>query len=216
MLAPFLALGTRYRVTGAHHIPREGGVLVASNHLSYADPVMITAACLMGGRVPRFFAKSGLWKVPVVRNVMTSGRHIAVNRGKASALESFRDTVSAVREGDCVVVFPEGTFSDRDDEWPMKAKTGLARVALTTGAPVVPLACWGSHHVLPVGARLPRVFPRRRVELLAGPPVDLSDLVSERPTATQQREATQRIMAAVTSLLAEVRGEDPPPDLVKA
>ncbi|WP_233520139.1 1-acyl-sn-glycerol-3-phosphate acyltransferase [Prauserella sp. PE36] len=216
MIAPFLAMGTRLRVTGAHHLPREGGVLVASNHLSNADPIMVTVACLMGGRVPRFFAKAGLWRVPVVRAVMTSGRHIPVHRGKASALEAYRDTVDAALAGDCVVVFPEGTFSDRADEWPMKAKTGLARVALTTGTPVVPLACWGSQHVLPQGARLPRVLPRRRVELLAGPPVDLSDLRSDKPTASQLREATERIMTAITSLLAEVRGESPPPGNVKA
>ncbi|MEU6643895.1 lysophospholipid acyltransferase family protein [Saccharomonospora sp. NPDC046836] len=216
LIAPVLAVGTRLRVSGSRHLPRDGGVLVACNHLSFADPIMVTVYCLLGERVPRFFAKAGLWKVPVVRSVMRSGRHIQVHRGKASALEAYRDTVDAVRAGDCVVVFPEGTFTDRADGWPMKAKTGLARVALTTGTPVVPLACWGSQHVLPEGVWLPRVFPRRRVELVAGPPVDLSDLVTDKPTASQLREATERIMTAVTSLLGEVRGDDPPPEIVKA
>ncbi|WP_091800935.1 lysophospholipid acyltransferase family protein [Prauserella marina] len=209
VIAPVLALSTRSRFAGTEHLPRSGGVLVASNHLSNADAIMVTAFSLLGGRVPRFFAKAGLWKVPVVRAVMESGRHIKVHRGRASALDAYRDTVSAVREGECVVVFPEGTFTDREDGWPMKAKTGVARIALTTGTPVVPLACWGTRELLPPDGRLPRVFPRRRVEVLAGPVVDLSDLVTDKPSATQLREATDRIMAAVTALLTEVRGGTP-------
>ncbi|PRX48568.1 1-acyl-sn-glycerol-3-phosphate acyltransferase [Prauserella shujinwangii] len=201
---------------GTRHVPRTGGALIASNHLSNADPITVTAFCLVAGRVPRFLAKAVLWRVPVVRAVMRSGRHIPVHRGRASALDSYRDVVAAVREGDCVVVFPEGTFSDRADEWPMQGKTGLARIALTTGAPVVPVANWGTHHVLPDGARWPRLRPRRRVELLAGPPVDLSDLAGPKPSASQLREATTRIMTAITVLLAEVRGESPPPEQVKA
>ncbi len=212
MFWPLLTLGTWTRVRGTEHLPNEGGALVASNHLSYADPVTVTAFCLSGGRVPRFLAKAGLWKAPVVGSVMSSGRHIPVHRGKASALDAYRDTVAAVNAGECVVVFPEGTFSERPDGWPMPAKTGLARIALTTGAPVVPLANWGTHDLLPAGARLPRVFPRRRIDLVAGPPVDLSDLTGPKPTASQLREATTRIMAAITSLLAEVRGEAPPPE----
>lgn len=196
-------------------MPRSGGVLVASNHLSNADAIMVTVFGLAGGRVPRFFAKEELWRVPFVRRVMRSGRHIEVHRGRSSALDAYRDAVDAVREGDCVVVFPEGTFTDRADGWPMKAKTGVARMALTTGVPVVPLACWGTRELLPDDASLPKVLPRRRIELLAGPAVDLSDLVADKPSATQLREATERIMAAVTSLLSDVRGQSPPPDTAK-
>ncbi|TWE23036.1 1-acyl-sn-glycerol-3-phosphate acyltransferase [Prauserella muralis] len=191
-------------------------MLIASNHLSNADAIVVTVFGLASGRVPRFFAKAGLWKAPVVRSVMRSGRHIQVHRGRSSALDAYHATVRSVRDGECVVVFPEGTFTDREDGWPMKAKTGVARIALTTGTPVVPLACWGTREYLPPDARLPRVSPRRRIDLVAGLPVELSDLVADKPSATQLREATERIMTSVTSLLSEVRGEDPPPDSVKA
>ncbi len=211
VIAPVLALTTRWRLRGRRHLPRRGGVLVASNHLSYADPIAVTLFGLTARRVPRFFAKADLWTVPVVRSVMSSGRHLPVHRGRSSALDAYRQAVASVRAGECVVVFPEGTFGDRADGWPSEGKTGLARMALTTGTPVVPVACWGTQHLLPVGRSLPRVVPRPTLHLAAGPPVDLSDLESDRPGAAQLREATDRIMAAITDLLAEVR-DQPPPD----
>ncbi|WP_298178481.1 lysophospholipid acyltransferase family protein [Saccharomonospora sp.] len=216
VLAPLLAAATRWRIEGGQHLPRRGGVLVASNHLSFADPIAVTLFTLAAGRVPRFFAKAELWDTPVVKRVMTSGGHIPVHRGRASALDAYRDGVASVRAGECVVVFPEGGFTERPDGWPSRGKTGLARMALTTGTPVVPLACWGTQELLPVGSRLPRVRRRPVLHLVAGPPVDLSDLVCERPTASQLREATERIMAAVTELLSHIRGQDPPAETEKA
>ncbi|MEU5264454.1 lysophospholipid acyltransferase family protein [Amycolatopsis sp. NPDC021455] len=206
----FLVQTTRFRVRGSRHIPRSGGVLVASNHLSFADPTTLTAFCLAAGRVPRYLAKASLWKLPVVGSVMRSGRHIPVYRGAATAAEAYRDLVAAVRAGECVAIFPEGTFSNDPDGWPMRGKTGVVRAALATGAPVIPVANWGTHHLLPATALLPRGVPRKTVELVAGPPVDLSDLVGREQTRAVLEEATARIMAAVTSLLASIRGEQPP------
>lgn len=197
-------------------------MLVASNHLSFADPPLVTGFCLAAGRLPRFFAKAGLWRVPVVRSVLVSGKHIPVHRGKTSVLDAYRDGVAAARAGECVAVFIEGTFTERTDGWPMRGKTGLARMALATGVPVVPVVCWGTQRLLPPGAWLPRVIPRPTVHVAAGPAVDLSDLFDPpgrsggRPTATQLREATDRIMAAVVALLAQVRGQDPPPEAGRA
>src|SRR2546421_4400961 len=107
---------------------------------------------------------------------MRSGRHIPVYRGAATAAEAYRVLVASVRDGECVAIFPEGTFSNDPDGWPMRGKTGVVRAALETGAPVIPVANWGTHHLLPATARLPRVLPRKTVDLVAGPPVDLSDL----------------------------------------
>ncbi|SFO88494.1 1-acyl-sn-glycerol-3-phosphate acyltransferases [Amycolatopsis arida] len=211
---PVLALGTRLRLSGADRLPREGGVLVAANHLSNLDPVVLTAFCLAGGRVPRFLAKAGLWRVPVVRAVMASGGHIPVRREATSAREAYlayQRAVGAVREGEAVVVFPEGGFPERADGWPGPGKAGLVRIALATGAPVVPVAVWGTQRVLPRGGRrLPRVVPRRTVHVVAGPPVNLADLAGSRPTAAAVAEATRRVMAAITQCVAEVRGERPP------
>ncbi|OZM71674.1 1-acyl-sn-glycerol-3-phosphate acyltransferase [Amycolatopsis antarctica] len=208
---PMLVLGTRMRMRGREHIPRTGGVLVASNHLSFADPVTVTAFCLASGRVPRYLAKADLWQAPVIRSVMASGKHIPVHRGRANARDAYRDAVASVNAGECVVVFPESTFSDHPGGWPVQGKSGIARIALATGMPVVPVANWGTHHVLPPKGKLPRFLPKRRIDLVAGPPVDLSDLAGPKPGARDLRVATDRIMAAVTELLGEVRGEEPPP-----
>jgi 1-acyl-sn-glycerol-3-phosphate acyltransferase len=206
----FLVQTTRFRVRGSHHIPKSGGVLVASNHLSFADPATLTAFCLAAGRVPRYLAKASLWKLPVLGRVMRSGRHIPVYRGAATAAEAYRDLVASVRDGECVAVFPEGTFSKDPDGWPMRGKTGIVRAALETGAPVIPVANWGTHHLLPSTAWFPRGVPRKTVELVAGPPVDLSDLRDRPLTREVLEEATARIMTAVTALLETIRGEERP------
>jgi 1-acyl-sn-glycerol-3-phosphate acyltransferase len=206
----FLVQFTRFRVRGARNIPKTGGVLVASNHLSFADPTTLTAFCLAAGRVPRYLAKASLWNVPVVRSVMRSGRHIPVYRGAATASEAFRDAVASVKAGECVAIFPEATFSKDPGGWPMRGKTGVARIALETGAPVIPVANWGTHHFLPATARFPRGLPRKTVDLVAGPPVDLSDLMGRELTRAVLEEATARIMTAITELLVALRGEAPP------
>jgi 1-acyl-sn-glycerol-3-phosphate acyltransferase len=206
----FLVQFTRFRVRGSRHIPKTGGVLVASNHLSFADPATLTAFCLAAGRVPRYLAKASLWNLPVLGSVMRSGRHIPVYRGAATASEAFRDAVASVKAGECVAIFPEATFSKDPGGWPMRGKTGVARIALETGAPVIPVANWGTHHLLPATVWFPRGVPRKTVDLVAGPPVDLSDLAGRELTRAVLEEATARIMAAVTDLLVTLRGERPP------
>jgi 1-acyl-sn-glycerol-3-phosphate acyltransferase len=207
---PFLVLFTRFRVGGAGNLPKTGGMLVASNHLSFADPATVTSFCLEAGRVPRYLAKASLWDVPLLGTVMRSGKHIPVHRGAPTASGAYRDAVAAVWAGECVVVFPEATFTNDPGHWPMKGKTGIARIALETGAPVIPLANWGTHHLLPLAAWFPRGFPRKTVDLIAGPSVDLSDLEGPNPSREVLEEATARIMTAVTVLLGQARRESPP------
>ncbi|MFC7612512.1 lysophospholipid acyltransferase family protein [Actinokineospora soli] len=203
-----MALSARLRFAGS--LPREGGVVLASNHLSNADPVTVTAFALAKGRIPRYLAKASLWKVPVVKQVLDGGGHIPVLRNTAQARTAYTGAVEAVRRGECVMFFPEAGFSDDTSHWPStRVKNGAARIALETGAPVIPVVNWGTHELLPPNARFPKLFPRRTVQIVAGPPVDLSDLSGfDRETMD---EATKRIMHAITELLAELRGEQPRP-----
>jgi 1-acyl-sn-glycerol-3-phosphate acyltransferase len=92
----------------------------------------------------------------------------------------------------------------------MKAKAGVGRIALVTGAPVIPVANWGTQHVLPPATRLPRLIPRRRVSIVAGPPVDLSEWEGGPRTRTALNGVTAAIMTEVTRLVGEIRGETPP------
>ncbi|CRK61062.1 1-acyl-sn-glycerol-3-phosphate acyltransferase [Alloactinosynnema sp. L-07] len=209
LIWPFLAVFTRLRFRGADRLPREGGLLLASNHLSNADPVTVTAFALTAGRIPRFLAKASLWRVPLIGKVVRGGGHIPVERGTAQARGAYHGAVEAIRRGECVLFFPEAGFSDDADHWPSaKVKHGLAKVALETGAPVVPVVNWGTHALLPARSRFPKLFPRKTIDIVTGDPVDLSDIVgTDRAALT---EATRRIMHAITEILADLRGEQPP------
>jgi hypothetical protein len=92
----------------------------------------------------------------------------------------------------------------------MVARTGAARLALASGAPVIPVADWGAQVILPYGSKKPHLVPRHMVQMLAGPPVDLSAFEGQPPTRDVLRDATAAIMADITALLAQVRGETPP------
>ncbi|MFH8739531.1 lysophospholipid acyltransferase family protein, partial [Streptomyces sp. NPDC017964] len=126
------------------------------------------------------------------------------------ALSAFRAAIDAVERGECVAFYPEGTLTRDPDGWPMTAKTGAARVALQTKCPVIPVAQWGANELLPPYARKPRLFPRKTSRVLAGPPVELSRFYDREMTPELLKEATEAIMAAVTRLLEDIRGEKAP------
>jgi 1-acyl-sn-glycerol-3-phosphate acyltransferase len=180
------------------------------NHLSYADPIVDTAFVLAHGRVPRYLAKAELWHTPVIRWVLAGGKHIPVQRGGAAAVDAYRNAVEAVSRGECVVFYPESTYTRDPDGWPMPGMNGLARVALRSGRPVIPVAQWGNQQLLPPGSNRPQLLPRPSVRVLAGPPVDLSRFAGAPLTRKNLDAATVEIMAAVTALLGELRGEQPP------
>lgn len=209
VLWPVLALVARWDFRGGRHVPASGGALLAVNHLSHVDPIVLVAYGLAQGRVARFLAMSELWTMRVVGAPLRGGKHIPVDRG-ASGLEAYRAAVDAVRRGELVVIYPEGGFAEDNDGWPRPARTGIARVALETGAPVIPVAQWGSNHLLPPTARVGRLVPRATLRVLAGAPVDLTDLTGRPGSRTALREATDRIMERIRDQLGELRGEVPP------
>jgi 1-acyl-sn-glycerol-3-phosphate acyltransferase len=133
-----------------------------------------------------------------------------VFRGRGDAGLVLKQAEQALRAGACVIVYPEGTASRDPDLWPMVGKTGAARLALTTGAPVIPIAHWGAQDILPYGSKKPRLFPRKTVRMVAGPPVDLSAYAGQRLGASTLRAATADIMADITALLAKLRLQTPP------
>lgn len=210
VLKPLLLVVTRRDWRGREHLPTEGGVVVCVNHISYVDPLVLAHFLYDNGRLPRYLAKAGLFRLPLVGAVVRGAQQIPVHRESRDAAGAFRDAVAAVRRGECVVVYPEGTVTRDPGLWPMVGKTGAARIALSTGAPVVPIAQWGAQRVLPPYARRPRLWPPTLVHVTAGPPVDLTDLAGRELTAELLAEATERIMAALTALLEQIRGEAAP------
>jgi 1-acyl-sn-glycerol-3-phosphate acyltransferase len=145
----------------------------------------------------------------VLGRLVSGARQIPVYRETTDAHHAFSAAVAAVEAGECVTVYPEGTLTRDPNLWPMVAKTGAARIALATGCPVVPIAQWGSHEILPPYGRLPRLLPRRTSHVWAGPPVDLSAYAG-REDRDALRGATDAILDAITALLEDIRGERAP------
>ena len=135
---------------------------------------------------------------------------IPVERLSKNAVGAYDAAVEAVREGGCVVVYPEGTLTRDPLLWPMTGKSGAARIALETGCPVIPIGQWGVQELLPQYAKKPDLFPRKTLTMKCGDPVDLSDLLDQPRTPEVVRVATARIMEAITEIVAELRGETPP------
>lgn len=210
---PLLRLVTRRDWRGTEHLPRSGGVVAVTVHASNLDPLTFGHFIHGNGRVMRFLAKASLFRLPGLGALLRSARQIPVHRNTGDAADAYRSAVAAVRAGQLVAVFPEGTLTRDPDMWPMRGKTGAARIALETGAPVIPIGQWGAHRVLPRYSKRIHPFPPKTVHVWAGPPVDLDDLRGRDVDADVLREATDRIMAALVSIVAEQRGETPPTTL---
>ncbi|MFW6091720.1 MAG: lysophospholipid acyltransferase family protein [Actinomycetota bacterium] len=196
---------------GTEHLPPVGsGVVVSPNHVSYIDPLTFAHFLWDNGRAPRYLAKEGVFRAPVVGRIIAACGQIPVYRDTRQAVGAYRDAVAAVERGECVGIYPEGTITRDPGLWPMAGRTGAARVALATGCPVIPVAQWGPERLLPPYAKVPRPFPRKTVRVSAGPPVDLDDLRDRPLTKEVLHEATDRIVDAITAELAKLRGEVPP------
>lgn len=208
---PIMRAVTKRDWRGMEHIPAEGGVVLVANHTSYFDPLAVGHFVIAAGRVPRFLGKAEVVAMPVLGRLFQAAGQIPVYRGTASAANAYRDAITALERGESIMIYPEGTTTGDPDLWPMMGKTGAARMALTTGAPVIPIAQWGPQEVVP-DKRKPRIhlFPRKTMQVHAGNAVNLDDLRGREMTTAVLDEATERIMLAITMLLAEIRGELPP------
>jgi 1-acyl-sn-glycerol-3-phosphate acyltransferase len=205
-----MILVTRRDWRGAENFPSRGGFVVCPNHISYVDPLAFAHFLYDNGHPPFFLGKSGLFEIPIIGRLLTAAQQIRVERGTSHAPEAFAAAVEAVRDGKCVPIFPEGTLTRDPQLWPMAARTGAARVALTTRCPVIPVAQWGPQEIQGPYARELHLFPRKIMRLSAGPPVDLSDLYGRPLDSATLKEATSRILDAITAQLETIRGEKAP------
>lgn len=200
----------RRRFRGQDRIPATGPALVVANHVSYLDPVYTAVFVHRAGRVPRFLAKDGLWSVPALGRAMRGSGQIPVYRGSNEAGDSLRAAEAALDEGKVVLIYPEGTITRDPQRWPMRSRTGVARLALARDVPVIPLVHWGTLEVYDHYGKRFAPLPRTDVTVAAGEPVDLS-AYRERPVDGElMREVTDAIMREVRGLLAEVRGHTAP------
>ncbi len=192
-------------------VPQTGGAIFVVNHISNVDPLAVGQFLALSGRWPRFLAKSSLFEIPIVGRVLRACGQIPVQRQAPAAADALAAAVHAVEVGQAVTIYPEGTITRDPELWPMAAKTGAARICLQTGCPVIPIGQWGAQEIM-YGTRigLPRLMPRKTLRLKVGDPVELDDLRSPPVSSTILIEATDRIMDAITALVAELRGGVPP------
>jgi 1-acyl-sn-glycerol-3-phosphate acyltransferase len=210
-----VALLARLEVSG--DVPealRRGPLILAANHISPFDPVVLAAACRARGVAPRIMATGGLFRTPVIGALMRHAGHLRVDRGTAAVGRALDEAATAVAAGSVILVYPEGRIGLDPGMWPERGKTGTARLALACGAPVVPVAQWGCHEVVPYRAPkgllrgIARSLVRRPVvRVHFGDPVDLADLTPAAPGAALR--ATDRIIDAITDSLVPLRPDEP-------
>jgi 1-acyl-sn-glycerol-3-phosphate acyltransferase len=196
-------------------IPREGGVLLVMNHVSHFDPVVDGVFVHRNKRVPRILSKESVLRIPIFGRMARGVGTIPVYRGTTDAKHSLSAAVDALNEGKLVVIYPEGTITKDPAGWPMYPRTGVARLALDTEVPVLPVARWGTQEILNGYTKKFRPFPRKPVTFLIGEPIDLSAFRGREVTPQLLRDATHLIMERVRDLVAEVRDEPPPTEFYR-
>jgi 1-acyl-sn-glycerol-3-phosphate acyltransferase len=204
---------TRTRHDGLHHVPAAGPVLVAGNHLSVADGFVLADAVRRSGRRPRMMGTAGLFRAPVLGAVLRRCGFIPVHRRSATPASALAPASAALMAGECVTLYPEGAITRHEGAWPARGKTGVVRLALDTGAPVVPVAQWGTLDLVgPEGTRHRALLaPLRRpvIRVLAGEPLDLRARLGVTSAADaspeQLREGADLVMDALCALLEELR-----------
>jgi 1-acyl-sn-glycerol-3-phosphate acyltransferase len=205
----------RLRVTS--DMPPElrcGPLILAGNHIATFDPIATTAASRRARIAPRMMATGGLFRAPIVGPLMTAAGHIPVDRGQDTIANAVPDAVAALTAGSVVFIYPEGRIGLDPAMWPERAKTGMARLALASGAPVVPVAIWGSHEVIAYNGRqamlrtlISSLWRRPVVRVHFGRPVDLAGLTLGAVGHAQR--ASDRIMDAIAAELAPLRKDEP-------
>ena len=164
----FRVLDLRLTIEGSHHVPRTGGAVLASNHVSYLDFIFCGYGSLESRRLVRFMAKHEVFAHKVSGPLMRGMKHIPVNR--AAGAGSYNAAVDALRRGEVVGVFPEATISR--SFLVKELKNGAARMSQEAAVPLLPVALWGTQRLWTKGR--PRTLTRRHtpITILVGEPMD--------------------------------------------
>ena len=194
-LLPPLHYGMKWTIEGAHLIPPRGPVILASNHTSYLDPLVLAYLADRRHRRVRFLTKAELFDKKPLGFLLRQVHQIPVVRNSPTAAGSLELAVEALGRGECVAIFPEGTISL--DLEPMAGKSGTARLAAQSGVPITPVGLWGAHRTLFKG-RKPHWRWGVAETAVVGAPVRVH-------TDENVLDATDRIMGAIAGCVARAR-----------
>ena len=192
---PWLRYGLRWTIEGAEHIPASGPVILASNHISYLDPLTLAYVADRRGRRVRYLAKAELFKKSGFGALLRLAHQIPVERGKGDAAGALAAAVNALDRGECIAVFPEGTISQNFE--PMRGKSGTARLAQLADLPVVPVGLWGTQRILTKGQK-PHWQWGVEQAAVVGEPIKIED-------GEHVKAATDRIMDAIRDCVVRAR-----------
>jgi 1-acyl-sn-glycerol-3-phosphate acyltransferase len=214
LVYPFASLMFRLRYRHADRLPPRGPVLLVANHVSILDPIACARLVFDNGRLPHFLAKQSVFK-GFVGTLLRSAGQIPVVRFSADAHTALDAAKADLDAGNLIVIYPEGSVTRDPDWWPMQARTGVARLALTTDAVVLPVAQWGPQRVHDYHRKKLRLRFRAPADYLVGEPIDLSAARAKVRdggplSAELLRETTDLIMSRVRDQLAELRQEPAP------
>jgi 1-acyl-sn-glycerol-3-phosphate acyltransferase len=213
LVRPLLNLIAKRDWRGVENLPKSGAAIAVCNHISYVDPLLFTHFLYDSGRAPRYLGKASLFKLPIIGRVLLGAGQIPVERETSVASDALQHAIAFLKAGHLLGVYPEGTLTRDVNYWPMKAKTGIARLAILTQVPVIPCAQWGAQKILPAYSKKPKLFPRTKVIVKAGTPLDFSKWYGKAEDPVAVEEATAHVMSAITKLLEEIRGEKAPSEV---
>ena len=209
---PPIRLLFKYDIQGS--LPQTGPYILTPNHYSDIDPVVTGYGVWRLGRAPRFMAKASLFKIPVVGWLLHKSGQIPVERARTRAKAETMNAANKIIElGGAVIVYPEGTLTREPGMWPMRGKTGAARLALQSGIPVIPVATWGAQAVVPRFQKKLKFCFRAPIKMIVGEPIDLSEFEGKYTSKRAIDGATTKIMGEITKLVEEIRGAKAPAEL---
>jgi 1-acyl-sn-glycerol-3-phosphate acyltransferase len=205
ILKPSFGTWFRWNIEGLEHVPPERGAIVAFNHIAYLDPLAAAYIIDKASRRPRFLAKAELFDDKRISWIIRAAGQIPVARGTKEAPMALDHAIDALDGGELVVIFPEGTITTDPDLAPMEAKSGIARLALQTGLPVIPAALWGTANVWTKG-HAKNWRPGQDICARFGPSIDLSHHSDDREGWAG---AGAQVMEQIGVLLAGLRSVVP-------
>jgi 1-acyl-sn-glycerol-3-phosphate acyltransferase len=210
LVIPLMGALSKITILGGDRVPATGAFVLAPNHYSEIDPLVVGVAMWKVGRMPRFLAKASLFRIPVLGAIMRASKQVPVERtGTVRAADPLAAARQITEHGLAVIIYPEGSLTRDPNYWPMRGKFGAVRMALDADIPIIPMAHWGAQLVLPRYGKL-SVFPRKTIVVKYGDAVDLSAYRGKPMNTALLADATNLVMNDITALLEDLRGEAAP------
>jgi 1-acyl-sn-glycerol-3-phosphate acyltransferase len=214
ILGALLHLLFRVQVIGREKLPKSGSYILVFNHVTHLDPLAVAYATFFGlKRGPHFLAKGGLFKVPVLGQILTAAGQVPVYRNGRRNVEPMDAAYKFLEAGHVITIFPEGTLTREPNGWPMRGKTGSVRMAIQAGVPIYAVGQWGSEVVLPTYTKKLRPKPWHKVRVQIGDEIDLKRFQGRSLTTEELKEATSIVMKAITKQVEILRGAQAPKNL---